>query len=78
MRRQRMDININPPKGLRSDFIKVSITLPPNIYGRLAEEGMKRRMKRQPNASMSAMVREAIMCFLDRKDIRKKSGPAAA
>ena len=54
----------NPPHGEKGDFIKVTITLPPEVYGLLAEEAARRKMGKEKNAQVSAILREAALLYL--------------
>lgn len=51
----------NPPHGEKGDFIKVTVTLPPAIYELIAQEATRRKMAKEPNPLISAVIREAIV-----------------
>src|SRR6266446_4244283 len=64
---------LNPPRGERSGFLKLTITLPPELYKRLADEAAYRKMAKQPNPVISAIVREAVQAYLDTATPRQRS-----
>lgn len=51
----------NPPHGEKGDFVKVTVTLPPAVYELIAQEAMRRKMAKEPNPLISAIIREAIV-----------------
>ena len=53
-------IEVNPPHGTKGDFIKVSVTFPPEMYKLIAEEVMRRKMNKEKNAVDAAVIREAV------------------
>ena len=59
-----MQWDANPPRGKRGDFRKVSITIPPEAYEKLVRESTRRKLAREPNQLMSALVREAVVQYL--------------
>lgn len=54
----------NPPHGQKGDFVKVTVTLPPAVYQVLNEEVVRRKLAKEPNPRMSAVIREAVVAFL--------------
>jgi len=59
----------DPPEfghGEKGDFRKVTVTLPPPVYGKLIQESARRKMAGERNQLISAMVREAISDYLKR------------
>ena len=50
----------NPPYGERGHFRKVTITLPPEAYEKLISESARRKIAREPNHLLSALLREAV------------------
>ena len=54
----------NPPHGEKGGFLKVTITLPPELYARLAEEATRRKTRKERNAQVSAILREAAAAYL--------------
>ena len=60
--------NANPPHGEKSNFRKVTITLPPSAYEKLIHESARRKIAGEPNQLLSALLREAVthyLCLLD-------------
>lgn len=54
----------NPAHGERGDFLKVTITLSPETFELLTEETTRRRLNKLPDATKSAVLREAVVAFL--------------
>ena len=61
-----MGLDPNPPRGEKSDFRKVSITIPPEAYEKLVRESARRKIAGEPNQLLSALVREAVIQYLER------------
>jgi hypothetical protein len=61
-----MALDPNPPRGEKSDFRKVSITIPPEAYRKLVHESARRKIAGEPNQLLSALVREAVIEYLER------------
>jgi hypothetical protein len=59
-----MRLEANPPRGEKGDFRKVSITIPPEAYEKLMQESARRKIAREPNQLLSALVREAVVLYL--------------
>lgn len=55
------------PHGERGDFLKVTATLSPEVYELLSAEMLRRKLARQPNAQLSAILREAVVAYLGPK-----------
>ena len=58
----------NPPYGKRGAFRKITITLPQGIYERLVKESARRKIAAEPNQLLSALLREAVVEYLQRLD----------
>ena len=56
----------NPPHGEKGDFRKITVTLPPGAYNRLIQESARRKMAKEPNQLLSALLREAVVEYLKR------------
>ena len=54
----------HPPHGERGDFLKLTVTLSPDVYALIADEVKRRKLAREPNAGLSAVLREAATAFL--------------
>lgn len=50
----------------KSNFRKVTITLPHDVYQRLMEESVTRKIAGAPNQTMSALLREALLLYFDK------------
>ncbi len=50
----------NPEIGRRGNFLKVTITIPPEMLGELRNLGLRRRTAGQKNSDISSLVREAV------------------
>ena len=58
-------IDVNPPHGQKGSFRKVTVTMPPEIYARLVRESARRKIAREPNQLLSALLREAVERYLE-------------
>jgi hypothetical protein len=58
--------NINPPRGQKGGFRKITMTVPPEAYSRLIQESARRKIAGEPNQVVSALLREAIAAYLQR------------
>ena len=61
-------IDSNPPYGAKGAFRKMTVTLPPEVYERLVRESARRKIAREPNQLLSALLREAVTRYLDQLD----------
>ncbi len=61
----REEVDPNPPYGEKGGFRKITITLPPQMYERLVQESARRKIAREPNQLLSALLREALTRYLD-------------
>ncbi len=61
------NINVNPPKGTKTDFVKASITIPPEIYDDVVQETLRRKIQKSGDPSISAVVREALQDYIGKK-----------
>ncbi len=55
----------NPPHGEKGDFVKVTVTLPPAVYQVLSQEVTRRKLAKEPNPRLSAVIREAVVAYLE-------------
>jgi len=55
--------NPNPPYGEKGSFRKVTLTLPPELYERLIQESVRRKLAGAPNQLLSALLREAVTLY---------------
>ncbi len=56
----------NPPYGNRGEFRKVTITMPQETYEQLITESSRRKIAREPNHPISALIREALLAYLSK------------
>ena len=57
----------NKPHGEKSDHIKITVTLPPEVYKLIADEAARRKMNKEANPQLSAIIREAVVAALEVK-----------
>ena len=55
---------LNPPHGKKDNFEKITVTLPSPIRQLLLDETHRRKVERDPNWSISVIVREALVEYL--------------
>lgn len=60
----------------KSNFRKVTITLPHDVYQRLMEESVTRKIAGAPNQTMSALLREALLLYFDKIPHTTSNGAA--
>jgi len=66
-RARRGRIDPNPPHGEKGDFVKVTVTLPPKVYELIMGEATRRKVAKEPNPQLSAIIREAVVELLGKK-----------
>ena len=66
MKEKETEAGLNPPDGDKTNFRKVTVTLPQDIYERLIQESARRKIAGMPNQMLSALFREALTQYLDR------------
>ena len=54
----------NPERGLRGDFLKITVTIPARMLGDLKILGLRRRATGQKDTDISSLVREAVADLL--------------
>ena len=59
-------MNLNPPHGEKDSFEKITVTLPSPIRRLLLDESHRRKTEREPNWSISVIVREALVAHLQK------------
>lgn len=60
-------LTANPPHGEKGDFIKLTVTLPPDVYKLIMDEVTRRKMNKEANPAISAVLREAVVKHLGEK-----------
>ncbi|MGI8990658.1 MAG: hypothetical protein ACR2I2_13905 [Bryobacteraceae bacterium] len=68
-------IDPNPPHGEKGHFRKLTVTIPQEIYERLIRESARRKIAGRPNQLLSALLREALSEYLDRREPDKDGPP---
>jgi len=58
-------LEANPPYGEKRDFVKMTVTLPPVVYELLAQEAIRRKMAKERDPLLSAIIREAVVAHLE-------------
>jgi len=66
-------IEVNPPRGLKGDFVKVTATLSPETYRLAMGEVTRRKLAKQGDAQISAVIREALVAYLGREGEKRAS-----
>lgn len=51
----------NHPHGGKGDYIKLTVTIPPELYSVMAQEATRRKIAKEPHAQLSAIIREALV-----------------
>ena len=54
----------NPIRGERGDFLKVTITLPPDMLANIKRLGIERKLQGMRDTDVSSLIREALANFL--------------
>jgi hypothetical protein len=65
--RKEKEIEANIPRGERANFLKATITLPPEILAALRDVGMKRKSEGQKDTDVSSLIREAVTEWLKKQ-----------
>jgi hypothetical protein len=53
----------NPAHGTKGDFVKVTATLSPKVYELIMHEVMRRKLAKERDAQLSAVIREAVVAM---------------
>lgn len=56
-----VELIANKPHGEKTDHIKITVTIPPEVYKLISDEAARRKMNKLPNAQLSAVIREAVV-----------------
>ena len=64
---RKISLVLNPPHGEKDDFAKITVTLPRPVRQLLLNESHRRKTKRDPDWSISVIVREALAAYLGTK-----------
>ena len=57
-------LTVNPERGERGGFLKVTVTLPVDLLTALRTEGLRRRAEGQKDTGVSELIREAVADLL--------------
>jgi hypothetical protein len=60
-------LNVNPPRGAKGGFIKVTATLSPETYQLAMTEVTRRKLAKVGDAQISAVIREALTAYLGKE-----------
>jgi len=66
-RRKATSRDPNPERGLRGDFLEITITIPAKMFDDLKALGFQRRIDGQKNTDISNLLREAAVNLLRKK-----------
>lgn len=58
-------LEANPSHGEKGDFVKLTITMPPAVYELIAKEAARRKMSKERDPNISAIIREASVRYLE-------------
>lgn len=55
---------VNAPHGEKGDYVKVSVTLTPELFAAVNAERGRRKVAKERDSQVSAIIREALAAFL--------------
>ena len=58
----------SPSNGQKGQFRKLTLTVPQEYYEKLVRESARRKISREPNQLISALLREALTDYLAKLD----------
>ncbi len=58
-------LEANPAHGEKGGFVKITITMPPAVYELIAMEAARRKMAKERDPNISAIIREASVQYLE-------------
>jgi hypothetical protein len=58
------EVETNVPRGERAGFLKVTITLPPEMLIALRNIGIKRKSEGKKDTDVSSLIRESLATFI--------------
>jgi len=65
--KQPIRLVANPPRGERSDFMKIQVTMPPDLYTTVMAESARLRGLREKDSDFSSLVRKALVDWVERE-----------
>jgi len=63
---RKKELEPNPPRGQRGDFLQITVMLPADLWGALRDLGVSRRVAGHKEHTVSALVREAVVDLLNK------------
>jgi len=63
----------NRSHGEKGDHIKITVTLPPDVYRLIANEVTRRKLAKEPHSQLSAIIREALVAHFTKTAIHPAS-----
>ena len=63
----------NRSHGDKGDHIKITVTLPPEVYRLIANEVTRRKLAKEPNSQLSAIIREALVAHFTKSELNPVS-----
>ena len=63
---EKGNLEAHVPRGERADFLKITLTIPPDLLTELRALGMKRKAEKMKNTDTSTLSREAVIDFLNK------------
>jgi hypothetical protein len=58
------EVEANIPRGERAGFLKITITLPPEMLAALRNIGIKRKSGGKKDTDVSSLIRESLAAFI--------------
>ena len=58
------NLTANPPHGDKGDFVRMTVTMPPDVYELLNQEVTRRKISKSSDPTISAILREAAVAYL--------------
>jgi len=58
--------DLHPIRGERGDFLKLTITMPPELVLKLKQHGAERRILGEKDCDTSSLIRSAVKKYLDK------------
>jgi transcriptional regulator of met regulon len=61
---KQKDLTHNPHHGDKGDFVRMTVTIPPEVYELLSKEVTRRKVAKATDPTISAILREAAVSYL--------------
>lgn len=62
---KKNESELHPMRGERGDFLKLTITMPPELVLKLKQHGAERRILGEKNCDTSSLIRSAVKKYLN-------------